>query len=658
MEISWNSQEQEYEVSGPDALRIVPDIRGFRPLARGFGLKTTDPFLVWPLLAKNPKIDGRTKTRLESERKRFEWNLEASVAATPPEEVSVALPEGRSLKDFQKVSILFSRKNSRKMLLADEMGLGKTIQAMAIANDMDAKKILVLSPSSMTWYWKNAVKNWHKDSLSAGIVGWDWKGKEDVTIVSYDAINEKRLKKLKKKYDLVILDEAHMIRNQGTHRHKAVMEIMSRNGKSGVVAITGTPIMNYYTDAWPLMHLLDSRRWPSLEHFCERFGISTQKRPGGRVQMEKEKAEEFRQIFAQYAVKRKKKDVMDLPSKILTVLPVETSSKKREDRKRLITTSLLGMLDLFGKMAGSPGNDPSGEERKEWKKELETRQRSYLNLVAKMKHDVAIEKIPATVDLVQNMVDQGRKVILFVHHKDVIRKYEDQFHGQSVTYTGSTSKEERKKAVAEFQNNPNTKVFIGSIRAAGQGLNLTKGSAVVFGELDWVPAIMEQAVDRCHRIGQDQDVVVAIPHIKGSVDDYVFGILSSKSAFSSMFSEVEHIDYDSAMAEKIQIAQSLSTVSGHRALPPIISGQDGSPMTIRAVFNGSDAECVVLKERYTDGNTLQAGEPGDILVRTDRETIIVDPVEFWEKAQEVRIQTQEQSEKSTASVRKKPGMGL
>jgi SWI/SNF-related matrix-associated actin-dependent regulator 1 of chromatin subfamily A len=136
--------------------------------------------------------------------------------------------------------------------------------------------------------------------------------------------------------------------------------------------------------------------------------------------------------------------------------------------------------------------------------------------MSRVRHDLAIAKLPSVIEHLQSVLDEGNPVVAFGHHKDVIAGLKEAFP-DAVTLTGDTKMADRQKAVDDFQSGK-TDLFLGNIQAAGVGITLTRSSHVVFAELDWVPGNLSQAEDRCHRIGQASSVLVQHLVVDGSLD--------------------------------------------------------------------------------------------------------------------------------------------
>jgi len=141
--------------------------------------------------------------------------------------------------------------------------------------------------------------------------------------------------------------------------------------------------------------------------------------------------------------------------------------------------------------------------------------------MARLRHETAIAKIPLVADFIREALedDAGKKIIVAAHHHDMVDGLANALLDFSpVALTGETTEADRQGVVDRFQNDPQTRVFIGSIQAAGVGITLTAASHVIFGELDWVPGVVSQFEDRAHRIGQTETVLIQHLVLAGSID--------------------------------------------------------------------------------------------------------------------------------------------
>ena len=181
-----------------------------------------------------------------------------------------------------------------------------------------------------------------------------------------------------------------------------------------------------------------------------------------------------------------KEEVLDMPDK--TIIPVfnQLSSKEWVEYDNLWEEYLIKRKEQ--KKRGSP-------------------QRDLVELIL-LRQFIAMKAIPNTIELVDNAIEEGKKVIIFTTFNDELLDLQEYYGNNCVVHNGSMSSKEKQSSVDEFQNNPNKKVFIGNIMSAGVGITLTAADTVIFNSFDWVPGNNEQAEDRSYRIGQNNNVSV------------------------------------------------------------------------------------------------------------------------------------------------------
>ena len=214
--------------------------------------------------------------------------------------------------------------------------------------------------------------------------------------------------------------------------------------------------------------------------------------------------EELRDRTSRQVLRRLKTDVLDLPDKIITPVYLRLKSKQYE--------ALMG-------------------EYYDWydnKKDESNSLTIQFSKLMKVRQVIAEEKISNTIELVQNILDQDKKVIIFTNFTNTLNKIADHFGKQAVKLDGSTSKPQRQYAVDQFQENDKVKVFVGNLKAAGVGLTLTSGEAVIMNDLSFVPSDHSQAEDRAYRYGQKSNVSVYYPIFENTIEGVIYDILASK----------------------------------------------------------------------------------------------------------------------------------
>ena len=405
---------------------------------------------------------------------------------------------------------------NKKFILADDMGLGKTTSAIIASLETKAKKILIVCPASLKINWQREIENYSDRSVYIS-EGKKFSDEHDFVIINYDILkNFHDIKKkdesiiLKTKFDLVIMDESHMISNPQANRTKIVNDIISKIER--VWLLSGTPItsrpMNYYN----LLNIVDSpvaANWMAYAiRYCNGFQFSVGKRKIWNVQGATN-LEELRERTQTHILRRLKEDVLDLPEKIITPVYLRLLSKEYEE--------LMGeYYDWYDK---NPNESSSLTIQ--------------FGKLMKVRKIIAQEKVNTTIELAENIIEQGKKVIIFTNFTDTLQQIYQHFGKTAVYLDGSCSKPHRQNSVDEFQTNDKIMVFVGNLKAAGVGLTLTAAEAVIMNDLSFVPAEHAQAEDRSHRIGQKNSTSVYYPLFENTIEGAIYDILNKKKKIIS-----------------------------------------------------------------------------------------------------------------------------
>jgi SWI/SNF-related matrix-associated actin-dependent regulator 1 of chromatin subfamily A len=171
----------------------------------------------------------------------------------------------------------------------------------------------------------------------------------------------------------------------------------------------------------------------------------------------------------------------------------------------------------------------------------------------KVRKVIAEEKVKNTIELAENIIEQGKKVIIFTNFTDTLRTIYEHFGKQAVYLDGSCSKPHRQKAVDDFQENDKIKVFVGNLKAAGVGITLTSAEAVIMNDLSFVPAEHAQAEDRSHRIGQKKSTSVYYPLFENTIEGAIYDILNRKKKIISTVMGDDMMDDASSIEEMLNM---------------------------------------------------------------------------------------------------------
>jgi SWI/SNF-related matrix-associated actin-dependent regulator of chromatin subfamily A-like protein 1 len=410
--------------------------------------------------------------------------------------------------DHQKEAIQKLVEN-KKFILADDMGLGKTTSTIISALETGAKKVLIICPASLKINWQREIEN-YSDRTTSIIEGKKWDD-ADFVIINYDIIknfhDDKKKSEstiVKSKFDLVIVDEAHYVQNSQAQRTKLINDI-GRNVER-VWLLTGTPITSRPINYFNLLNLIDSpvaQNWMAyVKRYCNGFQFQAGRRKIWNVSGASN-LEELRDRTSPLVLRRLKENVLDLPEKIITPVYLRLKSKEYEE--------LMGeYYDWY---------DKSGES------DSLTLQFTKLT---KVRQVIAEEKTKATIELCENIIEQGKKVIVFTNFTKSLEMILQHFGKSAVRLDGQMSQKERQLSVDNFQNDEKITVFVGNIKAAGVGITLTAAEAVVMNDLSFLPSDHSQAEDRSYRYGQKNNVLVYYPIFDNTVEGIIYDILKKK----------------------------------------------------------------------------------------------------------------------------------
>jgi SWI/SNF-related matrix-associated actin-dependent regulator 1 of chromatin subfamily A len=429
-------------------------------------------------------------------------------------EVDYSKYEKRPPLPHQKEAIEKLLKND-KFILADDMGLGKTTSAVIASLESESKKVLIICPASLKINWEREIRNYTDRSV------YICEGKKyedaDFIITNYDILKNFHDPKdkensliLKTNFDLVIIDEAHYVSNAQAQRTKIIMDLTKDIKRLWL--LTGTPMtsrpMNYYN----ILKLIDSPVSQNWMAYAIRYCNGYQFRVGNKKVWNVTGAsnlEELRERTSRQILRRLKTDVLDLPEKIMTPVYLRLKSRLYEG--------------LMGEYYDWYNN------RQEESKSLSVQ----FTKLMKVRQVIAEEKIATTIELAENIIEQGKKVIIFSNFTDPLKKIHEHFGKKSVYLDGSTSKPARQDAVDRFQESDKIQVFCGNMKAAGVGLTLTAAEAVIMNDLSFVPAEHAQAEDRAYRYGQKNNVSVFYPLFENTIEGVIYDILDSKKRIIS-----------------------------------------------------------------------------------------------------------------------------
>jgi len=404
---------------------------------------------------------------------------------------------------FQLEGIAFL-KQMRTALLAHEMGLGKSLMAIMAAQEINALKILVICPASVKYGWAKEIDKWTDESSKVIEGRKDKIDDRKWTIINYDLLISKPilLQLIHTRWDVLILDELHYLKNNGAKRTKAVYYPKGiASAADRVWGLTGTPILNRPIELFSHLKALCPERlapkylsrYDYAQHFCD-----ARETTWGWDESGASNLEELSQILDGFMLRRLKKDVLkDLPDKTYQTIYLKGDKNDIEKERKAY------------------------EESKE----------SILGNLATLRRENGMRKLTQVVEHINNILEEKQKLVVFCYHRDVIRGLRDELSAYNpAVLEGSTPANKRQNEVDRFRMCDKTRVFIGQIEAAGIGIDGLQDvcDTIVFAELHYVPGQLHQAIDRCHRIGQKNPVLVQFLVAEGSIDEDIARTVSRK----------------------------------------------------------------------------------------------------------------------------------
>jgi len=459
---------------------------------------------------------------------------------------SLTAAGGRLLMPHQARVIAATARGHRTYLLADEPGLGKTAQALLSAQAAGAFPLLVVVPNVVKANWAREVELWIPGRRATVVHG---DGEEvdafaDVVIVNYELLDRHAGWLGGLGFRGMVVDEAHFIKNKRSQRSQHVLalseQIQQRTPRPLLMALTGTPLINDIEDfraIWQFLGWIDDKKpLGALQIALEDTGL-TPSDPGFY-------AAARASVIDMGIVRRRKVDVVaDIPARRVADLPVELddaaarSIRSAEEAlsRRMVTQyasvleargeSLAGHeidLDLARRVAASELKDASSQTKGE--------------NVFTMVRRIGQAKAGLAADYAAQLARNVGKVVFFAKHVDVLDQAEQTFASQGIGFAsirGDQTSKVREKNIAAFTNDPQVEIAVCSLLTAGVGLNLQVASNLVLAELSWTYAEQTQAIDRIHRIGQENPVTAWRIIAAQTIDSAIAELIDSKSALAA-----------------------------------------------------------------------------------------------------------------------------
>ncbi len=436
---------------------------------------------------------------------------------------------------YQREGIIYGLQH-RRLIIGDEPGLGKTLQSIGIVDTAGAYPCLVICPSSLKINWQREFEKFTDKSAlvldNAVRTTWPYllsMGMHQVAIVNYESLRKYfvwdiktrgksfRLKDVVfcppiKMFKSIIIDESHRVKDPS-----AQQTIFTKGlsvGKDWIILLSGTPVVNRPEDLVSQLSIMGR---------LQEFGGATQ-------------------FKADYCTDPKDKDAEPaVPLSVLSRRLYDTCMIRREKAKVLPQLPDKTRVDLYVDISNTPEYDLAAADLAAYLQQYtectdyEIRRKMRMEALVRfmtLRQLATLGKVAQAIDFIRTFLDSGKKLIVFCSLHEVVDALVKAFPG-AVTATGRDSAVSKQAAVDSFQNNPDTRLIICSIKAAGVGLTLTASSNVAFTELPWTYADSCQCEDRAHRIGQKDNVTCYYLLGRGTIDHTIYSLIHRKKSIAA-----------------------------------------------------------------------------------------------------------------------------
>jgi superfamily II DNA or RNA helicase len=492
----------------------------------------------------------------------------ASMELPEAPDIDRLAPRGLELMKHQARFIESARLGHRTFLLADEPGLGKTAQSVLAASVAGAYPLLAVVPNVVKMNWAREVERWtpHRRATVIHGDGADLDAFADVVIVNYDVLDRHMAWLSTMGFRGMVVDEAHFIKNLSSQRSRNVLALADRirrrapGGDPLLLALTGTPLINDVDDfraIWQFLGWIDGDK-PSAELLgrLEETGLTPAEH--GFY------AEARRAVIDLGIVRRRKVDVAaDLPDKRIADLPVELDDdlgRSVRAAERELGTRLATRFRTLVEARGLRVGDLDEDQRDQYVRAVaraeleESKSAKSGENVFTMVRRIGQAKAGLAADYAAQLARSAGKVVFFAKHIDVMDQAEAAFAARdlrTVSLRGDQTAIARQAAIDAFNRDPDVHIAVCSLTAAGVGVNLQAASNVVLAELSWTSAEQTQAIDRVHRIGQDEPVTAWRIIAAHTVDARIAELIDAKQGLAAR--ALDGADLEPGSADSVQV---------------------------------------------------------------------------------------------------------
>ena len=464
------------------------------------------------------------------------------------------------LKPYQAEGVAHLERWDGNALIGDEPGTGKTAQVMAYAFKNRRFPMLVILPKTLILNWRREITLMLGTQLSVLVVGFvPSKRREaelraqyphvtfsktplpgfDVTLINYDIVARNQLALEAIRYDYVVIDESHKVKNPKATRTQAILRLVTgreevkgkrdewhviHDGVRSVTFMSGTPQVNRPVELWTTVHTLAHwvPQFSNFFKFAQRYCNAQRTQWGWDFSGHSHEAELNQLLTDTIMIRRLKQDVLkELPPKTFVTVPLEFDRREYDAVARAF------------------------EGRGDWKQGMQTlvqyggnpaKSDEAIVAINKCREIAAYSQMNSAVEWILDYVEEGEKLVVFAHHQRMVDQITAAVKAAGVgvrMIRGGVDLEARAQAAQDFQTDPQVKVIVLNIASAGFGITLTAARACAFVQLPWSPSDLIQASDRVHRMGQQDNVTVYNLVAEGTVEEEMGDLIMQKAAVNN-----------------------------------------------------------------------------------------------------------------------------
>jgi len=442
------------------------------------------------------------------------------------------------LYEYQKLGVEFLVNSGGRALLADSPGVGKTAQALGYVAHVGHNRTLIVCPASVKFAWESEIEKW--TDLKSFVVAPHTDLDEipfdvNCVIVNYDILKKFYNEFMKYKFDCLICDESHLIKSATAQRSK-IIKLLAKNIPN-IIMLTGTPVLSRPVEMFNVLSMIDPKKWNNYYQYATKYCDGKQGYWGFEAKGATNLAE-LKEKISKYFLRRTKEEVLSqLPKKNRVDVPIDLSEEERTQYE-LVEENLVKYLKQYKK----------DKTDKEIAKSLAAEKLVKLNLLREIN---AMGKIKTAQELIDGIIEAEEKVIVFSSFNAPLKEMYEMYEDNAVMLLGETPIEDRGEMVKRFQTDPNTKIFFGGTRSAGVGITLTAASNVIFLDLPWNPADLDQGENRAHRPGATYESLnIYQITSRDTVDTFMKVLLKRKQEIIDQLIEGKEVEEEDSLIDE------------------------------------------------------------------------------------------------------------